>query len=194
MISESEVLLPSQCTYPYLLPTSSHKYYFKCRISAYIPINFEASNLYGKLQERCVCKRVLWKSGIHQQFIIQKKIIKVKIEQVKIWKVHLAYLVHVKFDIDKGHSLVCIAIMLQHPIHGLWDIFHNQIEKELIFACCGEETMLQTNYIWMIHHTHQLKFPVLISSVLQNLLYSHSLTSFQAFGLREKIISIVYDK
>ena len=49
---------------------------------------------------------------------------------------HNPYLVHVKFNIDKWHSLIRITIVLQNSIHGLRDIFHNQVEKKFIFTCC----------------------------------------------------------
>jgi len=67
---------------------------------------------------------------------------------------YAAYLVHVKFHIDDGHSLISIAIVFQDSIHGLWNIFHHQIKKKFICTCSGKETMLQSDHIWVIHHTH----------------------------------------
>lgn len=64
------------------------------------------------------------------------------------------YLICIKLHINERHPLVCIAVMLQNPVHGLRDIFHYQIQKKLIFTCSRKETMFQGNHIWVIHQTH----------------------------------------
>lgn len=38
-------------------------------------------------------------------------------------------LIHIKFDINQRHPLIDIAIVFQHPIKGLWNKLHYQIEK-----------------------------------------------------------------
>ena len=93
------------------------------------------------------------------------------------------YLVHVEFNIDKRHSLVSSAVMFQNTVQALGYILHNQVEEQLVFTSGGEEAMLQTNHIRMVHNTHQLKLSVLVPPVLQNLLYRHGFSGLETLRL-----------
>lgn len=138
---------------------------YKYCLQEYInePIYFEASNLCGKLQEQCGYTPIPWKSVCPPRNIIRQWEDKSEVFESPESE---AYLVHIKFHIDDRHSLISITVVLYDPIHGFWNIFHHQIQKKFICTCSWKETMLQRDNIWMIHHTHQLQFTILISSVL----------------------------
>jgi len=150
----------------------------------HIPEDFEALDLCDKLQQHCECKQVPGRSNITKGSNISlRTILCTSTLEMEDMNVCCYYLIHVKFNIDKRHSLVCTTIMFQNSIQALRDILHNQVQEKLVFTCSRKEAMLQTNHIRMIHHTHQLKFSVLVSSILQNLLYRHGFSSLQTFCL-----------
>lgn len=95
-----------------------------------------------------------------------------------------ADLVCIKFNIHQRHPLVHAIVVLGNSVHCLRNVFQNQIQVKLILVGCRKETMLERNNVGVVQQAHDLKLSVLVPLILKHLLDSHSLTSFDAFGLR----------
>ena len=58
---------------------------------------------------------------------------KFQIRQVKRIAI---YLIRVEFGVNKRHSLVKIAVMIDNMVYCLWNVFKNQVEVKLVFLGC----------------------------------------------------------
>lgn len=93
------------------------------------------------------------------------------------------YLICIKLHVNNGHTPIHPDIMLRNFVDGFGYILQDKVEVQLIFNSSGKETMLQLNDVRMVEHAHNLEFSVLISLILQHLLYCYSFICFQTLSL-----------
>lgn len=138
---------------------------------------------YNHCQERIIYQNILWlyipmanprhwmDIGQPPKNLIKHVSLTIRVGSTKKGKKEqiqdiIIYLICIKFDIYERHPLVSIAIMLQDLVHSLRNIFHYQIQKKFISACCGKEAVLQGDHIWVIHQAQQLQLTIFIPPVL----------------------------
>lgn len=152
-----------------------------------IPVNFEALYLCDTLLHCCECKQGLSISDSksksrenwsHDSILGRAN----KIEDTNMMYTE-RYLVEVKLHIYQRHSLIHFIVVSDHPMDSLGNILKYQVEIKLIFFSSRKEAMLQRYNIRVVEKAHSLQFPILVSLILKDLLYSHCFTSLQALCL-----------
>ena len=86
--------------------------------------------------------------------------------------------------------MVRVAVVLQNTIQRLRDILHYKVQKQLIPWRRREEAVLQADDVGVLHGTHKLQLPVLVTPILQHLLDGEGLPGLQTLSLHAKADSI----
>lgn len=102
------------------------------------------------------------------------------------WRAYISHLIRVELNKDNWHMLIHFGVVFWCSVYSFRNILKDKVEIQLILVSCWKERMPQSHNIGMVLQAHYLKFPVLVSFILQNLLNCNLFTRFQALGLIQK--------